>query len=220
MEKLQLDDVFIKGSQRIQKSVNEYDSPKEFFYQLLKVHILNQYIISWFNNSDKDMINYSYVFSGIKLKKEIENYSVCFETKYWYNSYYIVITVCSKKSIPKKALKALFDEVSDHVETKQNKTNGEYEYSLWLWILDYDVYEKYIDKIDDKIIKNNWKTYSKYIELICKKCMKKIFENICKRIKKINKEQQKQDVNKPNDIDKKTKQDGDMPYYIYKNLPY
>lgn len=202
--KTELNKVFCVDSQSIQKSLNEYDSPEAFFNQLLKVHILNQYIISLFKKTDKNMINYSYVFSGIKLKKEVKNYSVCFETKYWYNCYYIVITLCSNKKIDKTKY---FKKTSSYVETKQNKTNGEYEYSLWLWILDYDVYENYKNKSDDNIIAKKCKKYSKYIDLICNNCMKKIFENICEEI---NNKQQNQVVNDPYDD----------PYYIYKKLPY
>lgn len=194
----ELNKVFCVDSQSIQKSLNEYDSSEAFFNQLLKVHILNQYIISLFKKTDKNMINYSYVFSGIKLKKEVKNYSVCFETKYWYNSYYIVITLCSNIKID---IKKYFNTISGYVETKQNKTNGEYEYSLWLWILDYDVYDK--KKSEDNIIAKKCKVYSKYIDLICNNCMKKIFENIWKEI---NNKPQKQFVNDP--------------YDIYTNLPY
>lgn len=91
----------------ISKNINAYTKPDEYFIQLLKVHALNRYLLMEF---EEDNWSYDAVFDGIRVKRQAKidntdtdcNCNVYFETKYYYNTFYMVITICSLNRIYKK----------------------------------------------------------------------------------------------------------------------
>lgn len=166
----------------ISKNINAYRKPYEYFIQLLKVHALNRYLLKEFN---EDNWSYDAVFDGIRVKRQpkIDNIdntdcNVYFETKYYYNSFYMVITICSKKRIYGKIMEFLEIKKGQpeyyYWDKEQNKLNKEFTYSLWLWIMD----PKDIEKYKENSILKQCKNYKKYIEFIFTNCMKEIFDAI------------------------------------------
>lgn len=167
----------------ISKNINAFTDTEEYFMQLLKVHALNCYLLNEFKEDDR---SYDAVFDGIRVKRQakIDNIdnkdcNVYFETKYYYNTFYMVITICSLNKIYGKIKELLknYNEYSDYFNLykEQNNLNKEFTYSLWLGIM------------DPKEIKNNenYNSYEDYIEFIFTKCMKDIFDAITEKKKSI-----------------------------------
>lgn len=168
---------------KISEKINPYtDNSEEYFIQLLKVHALNRYLLKEFN---EDKWSYDAVFDGIRVKRKpkIDNIdntdcNVYFETKYYYNSFYMVITICSSKRIYGKIMEFLEIKKGQpeyyYWDKEQNKLNKKFTYSLWLWIMD----PKDIEKYKENSILKQCKNYKKYIEFIFTYCMKEIFDAI------------------------------------------
>lgn len=172
----------------ISKKINPYACPKNinaknYFMQLLKVHALNCYLLKKFKK--KDNCSYHAVFDGIRVKRQAKigntNCNVYFETKYYKNNFFMVITICSLNEIYKKNMKLL----KDYWYKEQNELNEEFTYSLWLWIMD----PKEIEERKDSILNlcKNYENYESYINFIFTNCMKKIFDAITEK-KEIDKE--------------------------------
>jgi len=183
---------------KISKKINPYtDNPKEYFIQLLKVHALNRYLLKEF---EEDNWSYDAVFDGIRVKRQAKidskDCDVYFETKYYYNSFYMVITICSLNRIYGKIMELLGIKKGHseyyYWEKEQNKLNKEFTYSLWLWIMD----PKDIEKNKENLILNNCNNYKEYIEFIFTNCMKKIFDAITEK-------KGKKEINKALEIYKK-----------------
>lgn len=194
-----LNELFIKDGPSISKNINAYAYPKNYFIQLLKVHALNRYLLKEFN---KDNCSYHAVFDGIRVKRQAKiggtDYNVYFETKYYKNDFFMVITIYSLNKIEEKTLSDLFGGAYKFLEID----NNEFIYSLWLWIQDPKSLKKSKDKeyglkflkeqfsnihiaggkFDNGVI--YFKNYNKYIDFIFNSCMQKIFEGISSKSKK------------------------------------
>lgn len=172
---------FERNYPSISKNINAYTHPDEYFIQLLKVHALNRYLLKEF---EKDNWSYDAVFDGIRVKRpgKIDKNTDCnvyFETKYYYSTFYMVITICSLNPIYKKTKKLLEKynkKYSDYYNlfNEPNTLNKEFTCSLWLGIMD----PKEIK--NNKEMCNSYESYEDYIKFIFTKCMKKIFDAITK----------------------------------------
>lgn len=168
---------FERNYPSISKNINAYTHPDEYFIQLLKVHALNRYLLKEF---EKDNWSYDAVFDGIRVKRHKNtDCNVYFETKYYYSTFYMVITICSLNPIYKKTKKLLEKynkKYSDYYNlfNEPNTLNKEFTCSLWLWIMD----PKEIK--NNKEMCNSYESYEDYIKFIFTNCMKKIFDAITK----------------------------------------
>ena len=168
---------FERNYPSISKNINAYTHPDEYFIQLLKVHALNRYLLKEF---EKDNWSYDAVFDGIRVKRHKNtDCNVYFETKYYYSTFYMVITICSLNPIYKKTKKLLEKynkKYSDYYNlfNEPNTLNKEFTCSLWLGIMD----PKEIK--NNKEMCNSYESYEDYIKFIFTNCMKKIFDAITK----------------------------------------
>ena len=168
----------------ISKNINPYEDPKNYFMQLLKVHALNCYLLKEF---EKDNCSYHAVFDGIRVKRHAKigntDCNVYFETKYYKNYFFMVITICSLNEIYEKIMKLLNKNKkgdSDYLYKEQNELNKEFTYSLWLWILDPTEIKKNKEK-SNYLNLNQCNNYEDYIKFIFTNCMKEIFDAITEK---------------------------------------
>lgn len=168
----------------ISQNINPYEKPEDYFKQLLKVHALNCYLLKEF---EKDNCSYHAVFDGIRVKRQAKiGNTVCnvyFETKYYKNYFFMVITICSSNEIYEKIMKLLNKNKkgdSDYLYKEQNELNKEFTYSLWLWILDPTEIKKNKEK-RNYLNLNQCNNYEDYIKFIFTNCMKEIFDAITEK---------------------------------------
>lgn len=177
-------DKLFKGNYpSISEKINPYEYPENYFKQLLKVHALNCYLLKEF---EKDNCSYHAVFDGIRVKRQAKigktDCNVYFETKYYKNYFYMVITICSLNEIYEKIMELLKIKkgYSDYLYNEQNKLNKEFTYSLWLWIMDPIEIKNNKEKGKDLIL-NRCDNYEDYIKFIFTNCMKEIFDAITEK---------------------------------------